>query len=49
MMHQINYLKIFSHLVVGELAVNIQEIPRATYDIDLLLDISKENLEKFIF
>jgi hypothetical protein len=48
MMHQINYLKIFSHLVVGELAVNIQEIPRATYDIDLLLDMSKKNLGKFI-
>ena len=53
----IEYLKIFSllnknkikYIIVGGLAVNIHGIPRATYDIDLLLDMSNENLEKFIF
>ena len=53
----IDYLEIFSQLnankikyiIVGGLAINIHGIPRATYDIDLLLDMNKENLEKFIF
>jgi len=51
-----DYLEIFSQLnankikyiIVGGLAINIHGIPRATYDIDLLLDMNKENLEKFI-
>jgi len=51
-----DYIKIFKELnrrrikyiVVGGLAVNLHGIPRATYDIDLLLSLEKENLKKFL-
>jgi len=35
------------YIVCGGLAVNFYGIPRMTYDIDLLLDMSDRNLEKF--
>lgn len=52
----LDYLGIFSELnksgisyvVVGGIAVNLHGIPRMTYDVDLLLDLSDKNLEKFL-
>jgi hypothetical protein len=36
-----------SYIVVGGVAVNLHGIPRMTYDIDLLLDFERSNVEKF--
>jgi hypothetical protein len=36
-----------SYIVIGGLAVNFHGIPRMTYDIDLLIDLKKTNVEKF--
>lgn len=52
----LDYLGIFSELnkcgisyvVVGGIAVNLHGIPRMTYDVDLLLDLSDKNLNKFL-
>lgn len=52
----LDYLGIFKELnrkkikyiVVGGLAVNFYGIPRATYDIDLLLSMEDKNLKKFL-
>ncbi|OIO03439.1 MAG: hypothetical protein AUJ51_04205 [Elusimicrobia bacterium CG1_02_56_21] len=52
----LDYLGIFSELnkskisyvVVGGIAVNLHGIPRMTYDVDLLLDLSDKNLAKFL-
>ncbi len=52
----LDYLGIFKrfneegirYLVVGGMAVNFYGIPRMTYDIDVLLDLADENLEKFV-
>ena len=35
------------YLICGGLAMNIYGIPRMTVDIDLLLDLNKENINKF--
>lgn len=35
------------YLICGGLAVNLYGIPRLTYDIDLLLNMKAQNLEKF--
>lgn len=52
----LDYLGIFKrfneegirYLVVGGMAVNFYGIPRMTYDIDVLLDLADENVEKFV-
>lgn len=52
----LDYIGIFKNLneegvryiVVGGIAVNLYGIPRMTYDIDLLLDMEDDNLEKFL-
>lgn len=52
----LDYLAIFKELnkqriryiVVGGMAVNLHGIPRATYDIDLLLCLEDGNLKKFL-
>ncbi|MBI4972657.1 MAG: nucleotidyl transferase AbiEii/AbiGii toxin family protein [Candidatus Omnitrophica bacterium] len=52
----LDYLGIFKELnrkkikyiVVGGMAVNFHGIPRATYDIDLLLYLEDKNLQKFL-
>lgn len=51
----LDYLGIFKefnrhkiqYLVCGGIAVNLYGIPRMTYDIDLLLNMEDENLERF--
>ncbi len=52
----LDYIAIFKKLneewvkyaVVGGIAVNLYGIPRMTYDIDLLLELEDENLNKFL-
>lgn len=52
----LDYLAIFKklneerirYIVVGGLAVNLYGIPRMTYDIDLILDLEDESLERFL-
>ena len=52
----LDYLAIFKklneeeirYIVVGGLAVNLYGIPRMTYDIDLILDLEYESLERFL-
>ncbi|OGX24063.1 MAG: hypothetical protein A3J51_04100 [Omnitrophica WOR_2 bacterium RIFCSPHIGHO2_02_FULL_45_21] len=52
----LDYLAIFKELnrkkikyvVVGGMAVNFHGVPRATYDIDLLLYLEDKNLDKFL-
>jgi len=52
----LDYLGIFrelnnkgiKYIVVGGMAVNLHGIPRATYDIDLLLYLEDRNLKKFL-
>lgn len=52
----LDYLGIFKklneekikYIVVGGLAVNFLGVPRMTYDIDLLLYLEDDNLEKFL-
>lgn len=52
----LDYLGIFRELnansiryvVVGGMAVNMHGVPRMTYDIDLLLDLEDQNVERFI-
>lgn len=52
----LDYLGIFKtlnenkikYIVVGGIAVNFHGIPRATYDIDLLLYLEDKNLKKFL-
>ncbi len=52
----LDYLGIFrelnnreiKYIVVGGMAVNFHGIPRATYDIDLLLYLEDRNLKKFL-
>jgi len=41
------YQQKVSYLICGGLAVNIYGIPRMTADIDLLVDLTAENIEKF--
>ena len=36
------------YLVVGGLALNLYNVNRFTMDVDMMLDLEKENLEKFI-
>ena len=36
------------YIIVGGVAVNLHGIPRMTYDLDILLKMEDENLEKFI-
>lgn len=36
------------YLVIGGLAVNLFGVPRLTYDIDLMIDLSSENIRKLI-
>ena len=36
------------YIIVGGVAVNLHGIPRMTYDLDILLKMTDENLEKFI-
>lgn len=44
--------KLYEHkvkyLLVGGLAVNLWGIPRTTADVDIMLDLSKENLDLFL-
>lgn len=52
----LDYIAIFKKLneervkyaVAGGIAVNLHGIPRMTYDIDLLLELEDENLNKFL-
>lgn len=52
----LDYLAIFKefnkkkikYIVVGGIAVNLHGIPRATYDIDLLLYLEDKNLKKYL-
>lgn len=52
----LDYLAIFKefnkkkikYIVVGGMAVNLHGIPRATYDIDLLLYLEDKNLKKYL-
>lgn len=41
------YQQKVSYLICGGLAVNIYGIPRMTADIDLLVDFTEENIDKF--
>lgn len=36
------------YLVVGGIAVNLYGVPRATMDLDLMVDLDRANLQKFI-
>jgi len=36
------------YLLIGGLAMNLHGVPRMTMDVDLLITLDKENLEKFI-
>ena len=36
------------YLVVGGVAVNLYGVPRATMDLDLMVDLKRANLQKFI-
>jgi len=42
------YKREIKYIVVGGLAVNFHGIPRATYDIDLLLKMADDNLKRFL-
>ena len=52
----LDYLAIFKgfndagikYLVVGGLAVNLYGVPRMTYDVDLLLDLEDDNVNRFV-
>jgi hypothetical protein len=44
---KLNELKI-DYLVVGGLAVNLHGVPRMTYDIDLMIHLSSENVRKLV-
>lgn len=52
----LDYLAIFRrfnekgirYVVAGGIAVNLYGVPRMTYDIDLILDLEDENIEKFL-
>ncbi len=52
----LDYLAIFRalnnegvrYIVAGGMAVNLHGIPRMTYDIDLILDLEKDNLSQFL-
>jgi len=52
----LDYLAIFKkfndvgirYLVVGGLAVNLYGVPRMTYDVDVLLDLEDDNINKFV-
>ncbi|MFW6172155.1 MAG: nucleotidyl transferase AbiEii/AbiGii toxin family protein [Elusimicrobiota bacterium] len=52
----LDYIEIFrefnnneiKYIVCGGLAVNLHNIPRMTYDIDLLLEMEDENIRKYI-
>ena len=35
------------YIVVGGVAINFLDIPRMTYDLDLLVDLEDKNLKKF--
>ncbi len=56
-MGEFDYLGIFrefnkrgiQYIVCGGVAVNLWGIPRMTYDIDLLLEMSDSNLKSFLF
>lgn len=51
-----SYLKLFTalysnkieYLVAGGMAVNFHQVNRATYDLDLILHLTTENISKFI-
>lgn len=51
-----NYLEIFKkfneikldYIIVGGLAVNLHGVPRMTYDIDIMIKLTKENMKKII-
>ncbi len=55
-MEELDYLGIFKefnkkkikYIVCGGIAVNLLGIPRMTYDLDLLLKLENENLNKFV-
>jgi hypothetical protein len=36
------------YIVVGGIAVNLLDIPRVTYDVDILLEMSSKNIKKYI-
>jgi hypothetical protein len=36
------------YLVVGGIAVNLHGVPRATADLDIMIDLEEENIEKFV-
>ncbi|MDA3792363.1 MAG: hypothetical protein PF545_01730 [Elusimicrobia bacterium] len=52
----LDYIEIFrefnkkkiKYIVCGGLAVNLYAIPRMTYDIDILLKMTDDNLSKYI-
>lgn len=52
----LDYLAIFKrfndagirYLVVGGLAVNLYGVPRMTYDVDVLLDLEDDNINRFV-
>jgi len=43
------YLNKIRYLLCGGVAVNLYGVPRTTVDLDLILDLSHENLKNFIF
>jgi len=43
------YLNKIRYLLCGGVAVNLYGIPRTTVDLDLIIDLSYENLKNFIF
>ncbi|PMP95451.1 MAG: hypothetical protein C0169_05450, partial [Thermodesulfobacterium geofontis] len=45
---KILYLNKIRYLLCGGLAVNLYGIPRTTVDLDLIIDLSHENLKNFI-